>query len=187
MKIKEMLNNKVVKIILSIILGILIMYNIIFVINEIVTDKNYISICGLNISIMQDDTMKGTIGKNALVFSINKDISSIKENDIITIKNNSNLKLRRVTKVINSNDIQFVIKGDNNYFNDVQYISKESYEGKIFFSIPVIGIIFKVFQSKIITIIALFLTIYVLNMLKNKEKRRQKTRKIRKNIRKEKE
>lgn len=163
------------------------LYNVIFVINEIITDRDYINILGLNISIAQDNTMKYTIGNNSLVFSVKEDISKIKENDIIAIKNNSNLKLRRVTKVINSDEVQFVIKGDNNYFNDVKYISKDNYEGKVLFSIPFIGLIFKLFQSKIVTVIALFLIIYILDMAKRKKKRRQKTRKIRKSIRQEKE
>lgn len=185
MKIKNILNNKTVKIMLSIIAGILILYNIIFVVNEIITNNNYINIFGVNISIIQDDTMKSTIGRNSLIFSVKKDVNKINKGDIIALQSNSNLKLRRVTNIINNEEVQFVVKGDNNYFNDVQYISNEEYAGKVVFTIPIIGILFRVFQSKIITVIILFLIIYMIEMTRRKKIRRQKTRKIRKSIKQE--
>lgn len=186
MKIKNIMNNKILKIVLIIILLILIFYNIIYVINGIITQRDYINIFGLEISIANDNTMKDKISKNALVFSIKTDISKVKQDDIITIKNNSLLKYRRVTKITGIDDAMFVVKGDNNYFNDTNYVSKENYEGKYLFSIPIIGIIFKVFQSKIITVVTLFILIYVLYTIKQKNKRRNKTRKIRKNLKREK-
>ena len=97
-----------------------------------------------------------------------KDVSTIKEGDIITFISDSSLGegltiTHRVKEVIKTgNDIKFRTKGDNNPIPDSALVSSDKVLGKVVFKIPFLGRIQFLLQSKSGWIFALLIPAFLI-------------------------
>jgi len=115
--------------------------------------------------VVESGSMKPTIPKYSLCF-INKHVQyqDIKENDIIAFKATSGAKVTH--RAINIKEEGIETKGDANNKSDGVTTTKENFIGKNVFSIPKLGLIVKIIQTKpgriiLITMIIVILILYV--------------------------
>ena len=72
---------------------------------------------------------------------------------------------------------QYTTKGENNYYLDEEKVEISEIEGKVVVNIPFIGIVFKIFRSKIITVIIVIYLILLYKYNKIMKEKRIKRRK----------
>ena len=175
-KIKKLL-RKVLKYFCRLIIWCLIAYNIIFMFNEVFAKRKYVKIFGLYISTEKENSMSPSIRKNSLI--IGAKTKNIKNDDIIGYDIDGNIKYHRLIKKSNQN--LYITKADKNYNYDFEEKSIDQIKAKKILAIPVIGWLFKIFESKITTIfiiIALLLK-YSYNNYKIEMNRKRKEKKNR--------
>lgn len=168
--------------ILYVILIFCIISNIVLVLNSVIKKIDYFNLMGISLIPMESKSMEKEIPKNSLVVTK----SEVKENNTkkgIEVNNNIayivNGKLR-INKVVSIETIDgetiYRTKSNANYNMDVEKITENMIIGKVINVIPVLGILFKILQSKITTVIIVFLLIiyYLYNkrVYKNKVKRK---------------
>lgn len=168
--------------ILYVILIFCIISNIVLVLNSVIKKIDYFNLMGISLIPMESKSMEKEIPKNSLVVTK----SEVKENNTkkgIEVNNNIayivNGKLR-INKVVSIETIDgetiYRTKSNANYNMDVEKITENMIIGKVINVIPVLGILFKILQSKITTAIIVFLLImyYLYNkrVYKNKVKRK---------------
>lgn len=128
----------------------------------------FLFILGIRPYVVQSGSMEPIIETGSICF-VNKNIKyeNIKKNDIIAFKmNNSILVTHRVISVT-ENGLE--TKGDSNEISDGISTTKENYIGKNIFSIPKVGYVIELIQSKngkiifITLIIILFLSSFLIS------------------------
>lgn len=155
----------------------LIAYNIIFMFNEVFAKRKYVKIFGLYISTEKENSMSPAIRRNSLIIGVKT--KNIKNDDIIGYDIDGSLKYHRLIKKSNQN--LYITKADKNYNYDFEEKSVDQIKAKKVLVIPVIGWLFRMFESKVITIfiiIALLLK-YSYNNYKiemNKKRKEKKNR-----------
>lgn len=175
-QIKKLL-KKILKYVGIFILCCLIAYNIIFMFNEVFAKRKYVKFFGLYISTEKENSMSPTIRKNSLIIGVKT--KNIKNDDIIGYDIDGSLKYHRFIKKSNQN--LYITKADKNYNYDFEEKSTDQIKAKKVIAIPVIGWIFKIFESKVTTIfiiIALLLK-YSYNNYKIKINQKRKEKKDR--------
>lgn len=167
--------NKFIKKVLYIIIIILIIYNALYVLNNAIYSKKYINLFG-NIFIMteKDNAMSPTIKKNDFVILKKVKASKINNNDIIGYDINNEITIRRVVSIEQNS---YETKADNYYHNDLERKNIEQINGKILFKISFIGIIFKYFENKIITIFIILILLLRFSFNKYVKNRREESKK----------
>ena len=196
MKIANFLENKrktnkiekklkpILHYIINVVLAILVIYNILYTFNNVFFEKHYVQIFGIYIVTPEkEETMKPSINKNDLIISYKLKRKDIKENDIIGYDINNHLTFHRLSiiKQVDGKEY-FITKGDNNYHYDIEEKTEEEIKAKILIKIPIIGWIFRIFESKIMTVIIILIfslkysyNKYKMNLSKlRKEKRDEK-------------
>ena len=174
MKTEKEKKFKIFKYILYIILGICLSYNIIFLMNTTITGNDYITIFGITFFNMENDLMKDDISANDLVIVCKVQEKNLQEGDIIAYTVNGQT---RINKIINTKD-GYTTKSNKNYYPDIEKIQVENIIGEKVLNIPSLGILLKILQSKITSVIIfVFLTCgFITNMYKN-QKREERARK----------
>lgn len=113
------------------------------------------------------DSMAPTVARNAFVYvkpiSYDEDLAV---GDIVLIKTNGLPLMHRIVEIDNTN---ITTKGDSNQVND-QVIGREKIEGKMLFSIPIIGFFFRTIYPLIITLL-IIVSFVVLKQLKSEIKK----------------
>lgn len=180
--LKNARKKEVLSKILYVILIFCIISNIVLVLNSVIKKIDYFNLMGISLIPMESKSMEKEIPKNSLVVTK----SEVKENNTkkgIEVNNNIayivNGKLR-INKVVSIETIDgetiYRTKSNANYNMDVEKITENMIIGKVINVIPVLGILFKILQSKITTVIIVFLLIiyYLYNkrVYKNKVKRK---------------
>ena len=159
-------NKKLKKIIYKILYVfciILILYNVLYIINNTINKQKYINLGNtLYITTEKEDSMKRKkndtneqtfVNKNDLVFVWKCKANDIQINDIIGYDINSEITFHRVVNVEEDNDITYYeTKADNYMYNDIEKKTLNQVNGKILFRIPLIGVVFRLFENKIMTI-----------------------------------
>lgn len=150
-KIKFKLN---LKIILLVIIFIILIYNVLY------------QIFGINIPfVVETDLMKNDINKYDILF-LKKSNINYEKNDIVVFKENNQTKIARV---IDKKDENYTLKANQNLYY-IEDIKESDITGKVKKKISLIGIIFVIFRSKVITI--LFLIIFLIKFVINERKRK---------------
>ena len=75
-----------------------------------------------------------------------------------------------------SGKIVYKTKSNNNYFMDEEKITSKQVIGKVINSIPILGILLKILQSKITTIF--ILSLLLIKIICNKKMKKRKIKKI---------
>lgn len=135
---------------------ICIIYNVVFLLNTAIFQNKYLKLYGFSIFCMENDSMKNEINKNDFVLVKEVKRHDIQEGDIIAYKINNNI---RINKVINKN-ILFTTKSNNNYYPDYEKVPIENIIGKKIITVPYLGKIIKILQSKVISVLILIILIF---------------------------
>lgn len=180
--------NRIIRQILAkiiyLIIAIIMLYNIVFTINTIITKKDYFSICETNFLIMETNLMKPEINKNSLVLVKNTDNNELQKNEIIAYFVNGKIRINKIISIDYSNGKQsYITKSNMNYYPDIEKVSSNMVIGKSTLIIPFLGGILKIIQSKLFTIFVTILLILKLSYnrqiyLKTKERRKKKRESI---------
>ena len=185
MKIKFIENIKIKKIIstiISIIVSICILYNVCYLINTIITRKDYFSVLGISFLTNESDSMKPDLRKNDLVLV--KEDEDFKKDDIIAYQVNGKIRINKIiNKNINDGEIKYQTKSNQNYYNDIEEISEGKIIGKKITNIGMLGGIKNILETKIATLMTVI--ILILRISYNKyifQRQRERKRKKMKNL-----
>ena len=141
---------------------------------------------GITLLPVESNSMKNEINKNDLVIiNRNKLIESeLKEKDTIVYERNNQVRITKIHIIKTTNgNTQYITKAINNYYFDNEPVTFEQIMGKVQIVIPSFGLVLKVLQSKIITLISIILLVlkfsynrYTYKMkLKRRIKKQKKT------------
>ena len=130
----------------------LILYNILYVANNVFRNKKYVQIFGIYISTEKEKSMEPIIQKNSLI--IGHKLKNVQQGEIVGYDIDNSIKYHRLTKIeIKDGKTTYITKAEQNYREDIEEKKKEDIKSKIVLKIPVIGWLFRLFESKITTII----------------------------------
>ena len=130
----------------------LILYNILYVANNVFRNKKYVQIFGIYISTEKEKSMEPIIQKNSLI--IGHKFKNVQQGEIVGYDIDNSIKYHRLTKIeIKDGKTTYITKAEQNYREDLEEKKKEDIKSKIVLKIPVIGWLFRLFESKITTII----------------------------------
>ena len=130
----------------------LILYNILYVANNVFRNKKYVQIFGIYISTEKEKSMEPIIQKNSLI--IGHKLKNVQQGEIVGYDIDNSIKYHRLTKIeIKDGKATYITKAEQNYREDLEEKKKEDIKSKIVLKIPVIGWLFRLFESKITTII----------------------------------
>lgn len=130
----------------------LILYNILYVANNVFRNKKYVKIFGIYISTEKEKSMEPIIQKNSLI--IGHKLKNVQQGEIVGYDIDNSIKYHRLTKIeIKDGKTTYITKAEQNYREDLEEKKKEDIKSKIVLKIPVIGWLFRLFESKITTII----------------------------------
>lgn len=177
--LKNARNKKLITKAIYIILVMFVILNIIFLVNTTIKDSDYFNLMGISLFSMKSDLMGDEIPKNSLVITReleHHDNLDVKENIAYVV--NGKVRINKVvsTKTIDGKVI-YHTKSNNNYFSDIEEVSKNEVIGKVVGVVPFLGILLKILQSKITTIIIIIILIMKFIYNKNVYKRRIKRKK----------
>lgn len=174
--IKKIVRNVINKI-LYFLFVMLILYNVLYIINNTANSKKYANIFNkIYITVEKDTSMKPKVNKNDLIFVVKTNEEKIKEGDIIGYDINDEIVFHRVYQIKQENNKNYYLtKADNYMHNDLEEKTIEQINGKILIKIPFIGLLFKLFENKIITI---FIMIILLLRYSFNKYRHDKNKKI---------
>lgn len=130
----------------------LIIYNILYVANNVFRNKKYVQIFGIYISTEKEKSMEPIIQKNSLI--IGHKLKNVQQGEIVGYDIDNSIKYHRLTKIeIKDGKTTYITKAEQNYREDLEEKKKEDIKSKIVLKIPVIGWLFRLFESKITTTI----------------------------------
>lgn len=130
----------------------LILYNILYVASNVFRNKKYVQIFGIYISTEKEKSMEPIIQKNSLI--IGHKLKNVQQGEIVGYDIDNSIKYHRLTKIeIKDGKTTYITKAEQNYREDLEEKKKEDIKSKIVLKIPVIGWLFRLFESKITTII----------------------------------
>ena len=94
--------------------------------------------------------------------------------DIVAYYEKGDFKIRRIAGI--NKDHTYIIKGDNNYYNEQKSLNKNEIVGRVYINIPYLGFVFRILESWITMLVIVFFCIMLLRRsfyLKKKSKRRR--------------
>lgn len=133
-------------------------------------------IFGYKPMIVLSGSMETSIYTGDLVFVKNVDTSTLKEQDVIAFRNESDtVTTHRIVDIVEQDGQQyFQTKGDNNDANDADLVSMDDVEGIYVFKIPKLGSALMVIKEPkslaVILLVILVLGLIWLNVADKKEK-----------------
>ena len=156
-----------------VLIGIISIYQVIFIASTTITGKNYIEVFGVSIITIDNNLMQPSIKKNTLVILKNTgDNEYFAKGEIIGYTINDNIRVNRIINIINNNGhIYYITKSDMNFHEDIEPIQRKDVKGRILFEIPGIGFLVKIAESKVITIFIIIFLIIKFNYNKYVYKR----------------
>ena len=147
----------------------LILYNILYVANNVFRNKKYVQIFGIYISTEKEKSMEPIIQKNSLI--IGHKLKNLQQGEIVGYDIDNSIKYHRLTKIeIKDGKTTYITKAEQNYREDLEEKKKEDIKSKIVLKIPVIGWLFRLFESKITTIIIIIVLGFRLSYYNYKNK-----------------
>ena len=180
MKIEKEKMKMLIKILLNciyIIITICVLYNIIFLINTTISEKDYFKLFGISLFNMQTNLMENDISKNDLVIVKEVQEQDLQKGDIIAYNVNGKI---RINKIINEKQ-GYITKSNGNYQPDIEKVDFNNIIGKKIINIPILGFIIGILQSKITSMIILITLIFVYFYNKNLyTKKKERVRKKKK-------
>lgn len=177
--LKNARNKELITKVIYIILVLFVILNIIFLVNTTIKKSDYFNLMGISLFSMESDLMGDEIPKNSLLVTRKYNANdNVDVNDNIAYVVNGKIRINKVvsTEVIDGKVI-YHTKSNNNYFSDKEEVSRNEVIGKVIGVIPFLGILLKILQSKITTVIIIIILIMKFLYNKNMYKRRIKRKK----------
>ena len=168
MKIRKGNKIKFFKLILYIIVGSCLAYNILFFLSTTVTQRDYMKVFGLTFLSMESELMENDISINDLVIVKSVNENKLQEGDIIAYTVNGKT---RINKIINTKN-GYTTKSNKNYYPDIEKIPYEDIIGEKVSNMPFLGILIKILQSKITSVIIFIFLIFRFTTSVYKDKKR---------------
>lgn len=172
----ERSQNKAIKFIsnLLFIVFMMIMAFLIFITAQSRFTGQEPSLLGHRLYIVESGSMLPALKINSMLIAKELPSNEIKIGDILTFSGkNADVKItHRVVKIENNGE-SFITRGDANNTDDPNPVTKDRVIGKVIFSIPFIGLIFKILENPIaigILVILGVAWIFIPHILKKKEK-----------------
>ena len=167
--------KKIMIAIISFIITICVLYNVLFLINTTISQKDYFHLFGISLFSMHTDLMENEISKNDFVIVKEVMESELQVGDIIAYKVNDQV---RINKIVDKQDV-YTTKFNLNYYPDIEKITFNQIIGKKVINIPFLGMILNILQSKIFSVFVLLFLIFVFwynkyTHAKRKERERKK-------------
>lgn len=156
MKIKKEKKIKILNLILYIVVGVVFVYNILFLLSTTITQRDYMRMFGITFLNMESDLMEEDISKNDLVIVKSVSEKNLQEGDIIAYTVNGHT---RINKIINTKK-GYTTKSNKNYHPDIEKIEFEQVIGEKVANIPFLGIFIKILQSKITSVFIFIFLIF---------------------------
>lgn len=171
----EKTQNKAIKFIsnLLFIVFMMIMAFLIFITGQSRFTGQEPSLLGHRLYIVESGSMLPTLKINSMIIAKELPASEIEVGDILSFygKNVDVRITHRVVEIQNDGE-SFITRGDANNTNDPNPVTKDKVIGKVIFSIPLVGLIFKILVNPIaigILVILGIAWIFIPHILKKKE------------------
>lgn len=164
--------------IIYLIFVICILYNLIFLINTTISEKNYFKLFGICLFSMDSDLMQDDINKNDLVIIKEVKNEELQKGDIIAYEINENT---RINKIINENEQGYTTMSNKNLYPDIEKVTDGQIIGKKVVNVPGFGIVLEILQSKITSIFILLYLAFKLwydGYMQTKQKERARKKKM---------
>ena len=160
---------------ISFIITICVLYNVLFLINTTISQKDYFHPFGISLFSMHTDLMENEINKNDFVIVKEVMDSELQVGDIIAYEVNDQV---RINKIVDKQDV-YTTKFNQNYYPDIEKITFNQIIGKEVVNIPFLGILLDILQSKVFSVLVLVFLIFVFwyntyTHAKRKERERKK-------------
>lgn len=141
----------------------IIIVSVIIIWQKIFTPDKIPDIFGYKMFIVLDENMDHETEYGDLIFTHNVDTNSLKLNDLIAFRNNTNkVTIHRIINITEDNvGKQFEMQNSRNEVGDTKYVRDTQVEGIIIYKIPYIGLIIYSIQKPrvILTLIGIVLLI----------------------------
>ena len=164
----------------------IIIYDTFLIIQTIINPSKTPEFFGYKTFSIVSGSMEPTLSINDIVIIKKCDIKNIRKDDIITFKNENEIKTHRVINIkLEDERLVFETKGDSNEVTDIENVEYYQIEGKYIKKIPKIGKVFSILKNKYIFSLILILLIicYIIQKktlqkkIERKEKRKEYERK----------
>ena len=167
--------KKIMIAIISFIITICVLYNVLFLINTTISQKDYFHLFGISLFSMHTDLMENEISKNDFVIVKEVMESELQVGDIIAYKVNDQV---RINKIVDKQE-EYTTKFNQNYYPDIETIPFNQIIAKEVVNISFLGILLDILQSKIFSVFVLLFLIFVFwynkyTYAKRKERERKK-------------
>lgn len=156
MKIGKESKFKIIKYIFLTIIIICFSYNIIFLLNTTITQNDYMKLFGITFLNMENDLMKEEISKNNLVVVKQVKEKDLNEGNIIAYTVNGQTRINKIIKIQNG----YTTKSNKNYYPDIEKIEYKDIIGKKVANIPYLGMLIKILQSPITSILIFMFLVF---------------------------
>ena len=169
--------KKIMIAIISFIITICVLYNVLFLINTTISQKDYFHVFGISFFSVKTDLMENDLHKNDFVIVKEVTDSELQVGDIIAYEVNGQI---RINKIVDKKDA-YTTKYNQNYYPDIEKITINEVVGKKITKIPFLGVLLDVLQSKVFSVFVLLFLIFVFwynkyTHVKRKERERKKKR-----------
>ena len=175
--------KKIMIAIISFIITICVLYNVLFLINTTISQKDYFHVFGISFFSVKTDLMENDLYKSNFVIVKEVTDSDLQVGDIIAYEVNNQV---RINKIVDEKD-GYITKSNKNYYPDIEKITIDQIVGKEVVSIPFLGILLDILQSKIFSFFVLLFLIFVFWYNKythaKRKERERKRKKCENNIR----
>ena len=168
--------KKIMIAIISFIITICVLYNVLFLINTTISQKDYFHVFDVSFFRVKTDLMENDLHKNDFVIIKEVPNGELQVGDIIAYEVNNQV---RINKIVDEKD-GYITKSNKNYYPDIETITIDQILGKKVVSIPFLGVLLYLLQSKIFSVFVLLFLIFVFWYNKythTKRKEREKKRK----------
>lgn len=132
---------KTIKILVLILLNIMFVYNLIYVFTTTINPdtKEDIKLFNIKGYIIQDSSQTNDFKNNDLVLVKEATEKELNIGDVIAFKSNKILKIHRIVKEEKENaKVYYITKGDGNFNLDLEKLTVENIEGKVFKKIYIV-------------------------------------------------
>ena len=171
--------KKIMIAIISFIITICVLYNVLFLINTTISQKDYFRVFGISFFSVKTDLMENDLHKNDFVIVKEVTNSELQVGDIIAYEVNDQI---RINKIVDKKD-GYTTKFNQNYYPDIEKITINQVIGKEIVNIPFLGILLDMLQSKVFSVFVLLFLIFVFGYNKyTHTKRKERERKKRKRM-----
>lgn len=166
------------------VIAIILIYNIILIIVSSINGKDF-NILGYKAYIVETNSMEPIIKVGDIVIIKKVKAEKLNQGDVITFTREGEVITHRITKIdVEESGTKYITKGDNNNTEDTIKVEHEDILGKEILTIPQLGKVMQLLDSKIILlIIILIILIWAFIRIQKKEKleNRREKKKIEEN------